>query len=155
ETEAVSRNFWELDEARPPLRPETQADEIARYRDRQKRWEEAKALADSRKDHEQEDAEHRTRCDQRRCTHAAHILPRRLDFTAGGRGCMALACAQVETARRHDTNRLDRVPPIAGYREDRESSERPGDVVDEDVFAPEDDSGPDDRVTETGRLQRF
>ena len=66
----------ELDAERPPLRPETKAEEIARYAGRLKRWEEAKALADSRKGHEEEDAEHRTTC-KPGCDHPAHILPRR------------------------------------------------------------------------------
>jgi hypothetical protein len=71
-----SRPNGELDAQRPPLRPETKVEERAQYPGRLERWEAAKAVADSRKGHEKEDAAHRTTCELG-CDHPAHILPRR------------------------------------------------------------------------------
>jgi hypothetical protein len=63
---------------RMPLRPETKDEEVARYPGRLERWEEAKALADSRKGHAGEDAQHRSTCaSPSTCQDPAHVVPRR------------------------------------------------------------------------------
>jgi hypothetical protein len=62
---------------RMPLRPETKDEEVARYPGRLARWEEAKALADSRKGHEGEDAQHRSTCaSSSTCQDPAHVVSR-------------------------------------------------------------------------------
>ena len=63
---------------RVPLRPETKDEEHERYPARLTRWEEAKALADSRKGHEGEDAQHRSTCaSSSTCQDPAHVVSRR------------------------------------------------------------------------------
>jgi hypothetical protein len=75
-----SGSGWKV-EARLPLRPETTAQEIARYPGRLARHEEAQRIAESRAGHEEEDAAHLRLCELRRpgrdCPHPAHVDARR------------------------------------------------------------------------------
>jgi hypothetical protein len=62
---------------RVPLRPETAEEEVARYPARVNAWEERRAVAESRRGHEAEDAAHRAACVDAACGHPAHVLERR------------------------------------------------------------------------------
>lgn len=74
------RGFLKREEL-TPLRPETKAQEAARYPGRMAAWQEKQAIFEGRKGHEQEDAEHLRLCEVRRpgrdCPHPSHVDARR------------------------------------------------------------------------------
>jgi hypothetical protein len=54
-----------------------------------------------------------------------------------------------------DGDRLDLVRPVAGYQEDRDVAQAPGDVVHEDVVGPEIEGRTNDRVREARPPERL